>query len=313
MANAASGPLRTRRDVWKLPPGDTTLEWYGKAVAELQTRPISDPTSWRYQAAIHDYNTATDPFRSPNDRLPANRAQFWRQCQHGCSYFLPWHRAYLFFFEQIVAAAVVKLGGPAGWTLPYWNYSDDKNPRARELPPAFYRGADNPLRVEQRAPGANDGEAVAGDEDVSLNCLRVDHVYFGADDGAGGGFGGAPGNPFHNGTRPGGLELTPHGSMHVAVGGTGNNAGWMSSFDTAALDPIFWLHHSNIDRLWEVWLRRDPEHTNPNDPRWRGQSFRFHDADGAVVTMNPGQVLDTTAAPLSYRYEDVSDPFAPGV
>ena len=34
MANAASGPLRTRRDVWKLPPGDTTLEWYGKAIAE---------------------------------------------------------------------------------------------------------------------------------------------------------------------------------------------------------------------------------------------------------------------------------------
>src|SRR5581483_4272837 len=69
MANAASGPLRIRRDVWKLPPGDTTLEWYGKAVAELQTRPISDPTSWRYQAAIHEYNTATDPFRSPNERL----------------------------------------------------------------------------------------------------------------------------------------------------------------------------------------------------------------------------------------------------
>ena len=27
--------------------------------------------------------------------------------------------------------------------------------------------------------------------------------------------------------------------------------------DTAALDPIFWLHHANIDRLWSVWIARD--------------------------------------------------------
>jgi tyrosinase len=311
MANSTSGALRTRRDVWKLPAGDTTLEWYGKAVVELKTRPISDPTSWRYQAAIHDYTQDTDPLRTPSDTLPSDWTTFWQQCQHGCAYFLPWHRAYLFYFEQLVAAAVLKLGGPADWSLPYWNYSDPTNPRARELPPAFYQGGTtNPLYVAQRSRAANVGQPLAEDPDVDLSCLN-DDMFYGADDGGGGGFGGPnTGNPVHSGNQTGGLEGVPHGTMHIAVGGTGRSAGWMSSFDTAALDPIFWLHHSNIDRLWEVWLRRDSSHANPSDSRWLGQSFQFHDVTGAVTSITPQQVLDAAAAPLSYLYEDVSDPFA---
>jgi len=42
-----------RRDVWKLPVGDTTLEWYGKAVEALQKRPITDITSWWSFGAMH--------------------------------------------------------------------------------------------------------------------------------------------------------------------------------------------------------------------------------------------------------------------
>jgi hypothetical protein len=43
--------VRVRRDVYKLAATDKTLEWYGKAINELKTRPIKDPLSWRYQAA----------------------------------------------------------------------------------------------------------------------------------------------------------------------------------------------------------------------------------------------------------------------
>ena len=48
--------------------------------------------------------------------------------------------------------------------------------------------------------------------------------------------------------------------VHVLVGGSDPNSnlpGLMSDPDTAGLDPIFWLHHANIDRLWEVW-RQNP-------------------------------------------------------
>ncbi len=58
------------------------------------------------------------------------------------------------------------------------------------------------------------------------------------------------------------LEHSPHDNVHGDIGGALNNVfnnrlaqGLMSNPCTAALDPIFWLHHANIDRLWEVWLK----------------------------------------------------------
>ncbi len=48
-------PVRTRKNVLTLgSPGDD-LDWYAKAVAALQQLPMTDPTGWRYQAAVHGY------------------------------------------------------------------------------------------------------------------------------------------------------------------------------------------------------------------------------------------------------------------
>jgi tyrosinase len=78
----------------------------------------------------------------------------------------------------------------------------------------------------------------------------------------------------------------------------------MGGFTTAPLDPIFWLHHCNIDRLWKVWLR-DAAHVNPATADWlTSVSFSFHDATGATVSMTPSQVLDTRPQPLDYIYDD---------
>ncbi len=81
----------------------------------------------------------------------------------------------------------------------------------------------------------------------------------------------------------------------------------MSAFNTAGLDPIFWLHHCNIDRLWEVWLKRDTSHKNPTSLQWLNKiSFSFHNAAKQPVTMRCIDVLNTTA--LDYTYDDVNDP-----
>jgi tyrosinase len=83
----------------------------------------------------------------------------------------------------------------------------------------------------------------------------------------------------------------------------------MGFFDTAGLDPLFWLHHANIDRLWEVWRRRDPANVDPVQPLWlTGVSFPFHDRDGNVVTHTSSQVVSLAAPLLDYEYEDVSNP-----
>jgi tyrosinase len=302
--------VRTRRDAAKLPDWDPVLLWYARGVAEMRNRRIDDPTSWRYQAAIHDYVPSGDPLSTPGDVLPsaADQRRFWRQCQHNTWFFLPWHRMYLAYFEQIVAAAVVALGGPADWALPYWNYSDATNSNARRIPAAFRAerlpdGSPNPLRVRARNPGVNDGGIIADDFDVDIaECLR-EPSYIAQATGGNPGFGGPRTLFNHSGGVVGKLEITPHGSMHVTVGG------WMGRFHTAGLDPLFWCHHANIDRLWSVWVGRPGSLGNPTDAQWlTGVAFEFHDAAGNIISHTSSQVVDTTADPLRYEYDDVSDP-----
>ena len=65
--------------------------------------------------------------------------------------------------------------------------------------------------------------------------------------------------------------------------------GWMSAFATAAQDPIFWLHHANIDRLWEAWLALgdpdDPSNRDFRNPRGRRGSVAQHGS--RLVAVHP--------------------------
>ncbi len=306
---------RVRQDVWKLSKADKwhpTLLWYSKAVVDMQARAVEDPTSWQYQAAIHGFNVGDDPGSIPAASVPPTADRFWSQCQHGSWFFLPWHRMYLHYFEQIIAATVVKLGGDPGWSLPYWNYSDATNPEARKLPPAFTElnlpdGSPNGLFVEFRDRG-NDGRTVASASKTNLTPSLSEAAYTADPFGGSPGFGGGRTVFSHGGGAAGVLEITPHGDMHVAVGG------FMGAFETAGLDPVFWMHHANIDRLWNVWKARSPQHQNPTDALWlSGVSFDFHDSTGNIATHTANQVVDNTADPLSYKYEDESDPIVGAV
>ena len=286
--------MRTRKNVHTLKSNDRSLYWYGRAIEVMKTRPRTDPLSWDYQAAVHGIAS-----------VPSAQRRFWAQCQHGSAFFLPWHRMYLLRFERIVAAEVAEMNGPLDWALPYWDYST--NPAHRALPPAFRNATDptgkpNPLFVARRASGANAGQHVLSAADVDLTrCLRAPGTT-------------SPGGFFghlavaHFGVSAGALELTPHNAVHRAVGRGG---GLMQDPDLAALDPIFWLHHANIDRLWEVWLARDPAHQHLASPYWRsGVGFDFYDENRAVVTMTTEDVLNLADPAVDYDYEDISDPLA---
>lgn len=290
---------------------DSTLLWYSRAIGVMRTkRKFVDPTSWRFQGAIHDYDESTDPYVDANDPAPAASVlkKYGRQCQHASWFFLPWHRMYLYLFEQIVADAVVEAGGPADWALPYWDYSADE--KARKLPWAFGQptwpgGEKNHLYVAERAPGINDGTTALSPVDVDtapalgLERFSTDpassDVQFGGPRVKNHGGGGPESPPF------GGVESGPHNHVHVAVGG---ESGFMTDPTLAALDPIFWLHHANIDRLWEVWLQQ-AVHVNPAEKGWlTGQAFPFHDAKGKPVTMTSSEVVDIKK--LGYVYEGVA-------
>jgi len=306
---------RTRREIRSL--GDTwnpTTLWYAKAVAAMLPQPIAQKQSWRYLAAMHNFNQqlwAGLRYLAPGEALPpaSEQNKYWRQCQHQSWYFLPWHRAYLHTFEDIVLGVIQSLGGPADWALPYWNYSNTNDPNAINVPDAFLAqtlpdGSSNPLNVAARF-----GTSVDPD-DVELTDRIADNDFIGTDPDQGPSIGvGGPRTRFSLGGQQEGLiEAKPHDLVHGDVGGQG---GLMSDPRTAAFDPIFWLHHANIDRLWEVWLARDPQNKNPTEPDWLNgptvtRSFALFGPDGNDRPSNPRDVLSTSA--LGYVYDDISDP-----
>ena len=316
-----------RREIRSLGPGwNPTMLWYAKGVRALQARPFTDKTSWLFFAAMHGFqSTVWQTFGAITATTPlppaAVRSRFWDQCQHQSWYFLPWHRGYLFAFEQIMRAAIVGLGGPADWALPYWNYSNPAIANARQLPPVFAAstlpdGTANPLLVSRRY-GRGTVPIVLSNANVALTAMADPQFTGGASD-IPPGFGG-PVTTFHHGpesvTTNGGLESQPHNVIHGAIGGSRpgadpnqwQSAGLMSMPITAGLDPIFWLHHCNIDRLWTQWLLMRG-HGNTLDPRWaRGpadRGFVMPLANGTEWAFNSIDVIRTTKAPLSYRYDD---------
>ncbi len=260
-----------RKDVWTLAPDDPIIVGYRHAVGVMKKRGPELVTSWTYQAAIHGKS-------APNKLL-------WNQCQHEGWFFLPWHRMFLLRFEEIVREAI----GSTDWTLPYWNYGlGGKNatlPIPFRQPKAGTEG--NSLFVANRRPGINSGAEIPARSASPAAALARPHFIGTAEFG-----GGETGSKQFEG-RMGVLEGTPHGAIHVAVGGL------MGNPLTAAEDPIFWLHHANIDRLWTVW-NATKGHVNPSQHPWLTQEFELFEKAGKVVKQACEAVQDTKA--LGYVY-----------
>lgn len=104
--------------------------------------------------------------------------------------------------------------------------------------------------------------------------------------------------PSHH-TAPGGkgvfsvLEGMPHNKVHNYIGGVGpldpGPYGCMTNF-LSPVDPIFFLHHANIDRLWDVWTRKQKRLNLPYLPTGAdldmlaNEPFLFYvDGDGKYV------------------------------
>jgi tyrosinase-like protein/polyphenol oxidase-like protein len=194
----------------------------------------------------------------------------WNTCEHGTLEFLSWHRMYLWFFERIIR----KMSGDPNWALPYWNY---ESPTERQLPSMFRSPSiGNPLYVSDRGIGWNDGTS-------SLPPSAVNSAPAMAE------------IPFGNFSSF--LEGTPHAAVHITI------SGWMGSIYTAAQDPIFWLHHCNIDRYWNLWLAQGGGRSDPlTDAAWKTTPFTFFDENGNAVVLTGCDVLRAQEQ-LDYIYE----------
>jgi tyrosinase len=175
--------------------------------------------------------------------IPQGYCQHQIESAHGQRFFLPWHRAYLYSFELALREFVTDV------TLPWWDWTFDPD-RPQWIPDAYRRarlpdGTANPLasqaiprmtqppipnqprrtRRANNTPGPS-WQPTAHYVDKMLLNIR-DYVTFSQR-----------------------LESI-HDGIHGYVGGTMANIGW------AAYDPIFWAHHTMIDRLWALWQDRN--------------------------------------------------------
>jgi tyrosinase len=233
-----------RRNVYCLSATSPELRAYKRAIDVMRARPANDPTSWQAQSNIHGAFRPNPATGVLNVCPPATAADFVAPagmiadaCQHNNLFFLAWHRIYLYYFERIVRAA----SGDTSFALPYWGYSPTD---PRNLPEPFRSPGDatNALWTDQRATTINaGGNITASWVDASPALALTSFSTFQST-----------------------LSSTPHDLVHVAVGG---GCGWMSAFETAGMDPIFWLHHANIDRLWDDWIASGGGRANPRRTR----------------------------------------------
>jgi tyrosinase len=191
------------------------------------------------------------------------------QCPHGIAYFLAWHRGYLHYFQQTLR----EVSGNSSLMVPYWDYY--KNP---VMPQEFTDPATgNPLYVSGRM-NTNVYSALT----MTPFSIKYKNFQRGTTD-----------------SFEAFLEYRPHGAFHNVIGG------YMAKM-TSPMDPIFWLHHSQMDRLWLAWFAAGAGRTMPPlaDPYWSG----MHTYTPTLTMLR--NLTYSTRSTLAYDYGDRTLPAA---
>lgn len=104
-----------------------------------------------------------------------------------------------------------------------------------------------------------------------------------------------------------GRRSTHHNVVHVLIGGVFTNSEGKDKLGTMAQsaspnDPVFFLHHANIDRLWTIWMTR---HGKAYAPTMSMDGHGLYDAMKPYsligLTVRPVDMLDSKT--LGYKYD----------
>lgn len=276
---------RVRRRLSTLADNDPFFEAYSFAVKRMHELPDDSRLSWASQARIH--------------------ADF---CEHGSLEFFTWHRPYLDYFERICGALI----GDPDFALPYWHWGDNNG----RIPAPFFSDAHLNV-VTLNDPSNYNSQAWGLVDTVPYRHARAD---FGMEDeqGTAGDFSDSALRNIEQAETfrlLSDLTENPHGTVHVFVGGM-PSFGLGASFGhfshgLSPLDPIFWLHHSNVDRIWAQSSidSSDQMATLTNSGIELGKSYAAMFTDESETEVAP-TVRDTFD--LSNTYDYTYDFMVPG-
>nr|AHF20575.1 polyphenol oxidase [Hevea brasiliensis] len=282
---------------------DAYIAKYSKAVKLMKALPEDDPRSFMQQAKVHCAycNGAYDQVGFPDLQIQV----------HNSWLFFPFHRYYLYFHEKILG----KLIDDPTFALPYWNWD---SPKGMQLP-ALYANPKSPLYDQYRNKNHQpptivdlDYNATEGptpeQETISSNLTimyrqmisngKTAKLFLGS--------------PYRAGDEPdpgaGSIENIPHNPLHVWTGDNfQRNLENMGNFYSAGRDPIFYAHHSNVDRMWTIWKTLGGKRTEFTDPDWLDAAFLLYDENANLVRVKVRDCIDHKK--LRYAYQEVEIPW----
>jgi tyrosinase len=225
--------------------------------------------AFRTTTGYASFIDAIGRMRANPDGNDPNSLAYWanihaQYCPHNTPYFMAWHRGYVTLFERQLQA----LSGNGNLMLPYWNFY-----QTPMLPWEFTDAASgNPLYSARANGNIRDALTLAPFDAAVFNFQRGSANAF---------------EPL--------LEYAPHDASHNLIGGR------MLTMQ-APMDPIFWIFHCNIDRLWHAWAY----------PNGKAMPWVTDDYWSGVHRYGPALMLarDLTWHPsrLGYDYSDISAP-----
>jgi tyrosinase len=168
----------------------------------------------------------------------------------GTQRFLPWHRLYLINFEQAMRAF------EPTFFVPYWRWMDQSSIpdwMTKFKPKGVTDANGRPITVTRRPGTSPDPRARTLPTSHTIRTTVMNHTTY---------------TPFTlalEGAQPFGA----HNLVHDWFNGT------MTQVPISPADPMFWMHHAEIDRIWWLWQQSHPTqnpHVSGADARldpWR--------------------------------------------
>ncbi|CAN0843716.1 Polyphenol oxidase, chloroplastic [Linum grandiflorum] len=299
-----SDPMRIRRPAHLAMQDKVWLDKYKLAIQRMKCLPADDPRSFVQQARVH-CAYCNGSYVQANDVEKGLQVHFsW--------FFLPFHRMYLHFYERILGSLI----DDPTFALPFWNWDheDGMDIASMFVDPEspIYSGRRNQIHMPPNKPidlrwdrvTENKPTQQIVDENYTMIYTRMVSgakrrvEFFGAKYRAG--------DPTPQRPTSGASELL-HNMAHLWVGtaippGTTQLGEDMGNFYSAGRDPLFYVHHCNVDRLWNVWKTIGQYRFDFDDYDYLNTSFLFYDENKDLIKIKVKDVLDNT--PMRFDYED---------